>query len=340
MNKLIKWSRGFTLVELLVVIAIIGVLVGLLLPAVQAAREAARRMQCSNNLKQLGLSLHNYESAVKRFPPGFVVAVGAAAFKGGGGVVDPDSSLWGWGAMVLPYIEQGALYSQLNVGTVNMDQAVRGLPVPANRAALQTSLAAFRCPSDTGNQLNDLRQAKSSVAPADVSIAISNYVGANSSHNTSPQYGAPTDGALVRANGLFAANQGRKIGEVTDGTSNSIAISERVSTRSSGTAGKITCRAGLALGMRDNRRGIQVGIVDHMFAGAGEVNMPDSTWCQGGVSSQHAGVIQAAFIDGSVRSISGNIDHKGVTSINQGKAPESTFESLIAVNDGLVVGEF
>jgi hypothetical protein len=92
--------------------------------------------------------------------------------------------------------------------------------------------------------------------------------------------------------------------------------------------------------MRDNRRGIQVGIVDHMFAGAGEVNMPDSTWCQGGVSSQHAGVIQAAFIDGSVRSISGNIDHKGVTSINQGKAPESTFESLIAVNDGLVVGEF
>ena len=92
--------RGFTLVELLVVITIIGMLIALLLPAVQAAREAARQMQCSNNLKQIGLALHNYHAMLGSFPPGYISTVGP------NGVADDQGPGWGWAAMVLPYLEQ------------------------------------------------------------------------------------------------------------------------------------------------------------------------------------------------------------------------------------------
>ncbi|NQT39037.1 MAG: DUF1559 domain-containing protein, partial [Planctomycetes bacterium] len=90
-------KSGFTLVELLVVIAIIGILIALLLPAVQAAREAARRSQCSNNLKQLSLALHNYHDSFKSFPPGW-----CSKRNAGGGKLT-DYAFWGWGALILPY---------------------------------------------------------------------------------------------------------------------------------------------------------------------------------------------------------------------------------------------
>ncbi|HTN77380.1 MAG TPA: DUF1559 domain-containing protein, partial [Pirellulaceae bacterium] len=107
MERPVEARRAFTLVELLVVIAIIGVLVALLLPAVQAAREAARRMQCSNNVKQLGLSLHNHHDTYNRFPPG-----GANDQTPFG--TETATSGWGssWMVYILPYIEQNALYSQ------------------------------------------------------------------------------------------------------------------------------------------------------------------------------------------------------------------------------------
>src|SRR5438105_1065208 len=95
-------KHAFTLVELLVVIAIIGVLVALLLPAIQAARESARRAQCKNNLKQIGLALHNHESARRAFPPGYI---SNSATKNGPGT-GPG---WGWGAYILPYLEESSL---------------------------------------------------------------------------------------------------------------------------------------------------------------------------------------------------------------------------------------
>src|SRR5436190_22133451 len=107
-----RWNRGgFTLVELLVVIAIIGVLVALLLPAVQAARESARRMSCTSNLRQMGLAMHNYHDTSQAFP----IGVSNDIVGAGNG----SDSNWTWPARILPFIEQSALYSQLNVGIGN-----------------------------------------------------------------------------------------------------------------------------------------------------------------------------------------------------------------------------
>lgn len=142
--------RGFTLVELLVVIAIIGVLVGLLLPAVQAAREAARRMQCSNNVKQLALAAHNYHDTFKRFGYGH-------HFRGihDGDNTDNDGGMgFGWGFGLLPYIEQGNLYNQFDQTLVIMFQAPGGNGAATanlldNGSLATTPLATFSCPSDT-----------------------------------------------------------------------------------------------------------------------------------------------------------------------------------------------
>src|SRR5512134_1594864 len=107
--------RAFTFVELLVVIAIIGILVSLLLPAVQAAREAARRMQCGNNLKQLGLGLHNYESTYKTLPSGWIASPGFTHTSATTGTGIDGQANWGWPAFILPFIEQRTLHDGLRV---------------------------------------------------------------------------------------------------------------------------------------------------------------------------------------------------------------------------------
>src|SRR5215467_1336846 len=104
---MIRRRGGFTLIELLVVIAIIAVLIALLLPAVQAAREAARRGQCTNNLRQLGIALHNYHDALGAFPPGYVSKLNPTTFDNAG----PG---WSWAAQALSQIEQGPLFSSVN----------------------------------------------------------------------------------------------------------------------------------------------------------------------------------------------------------------------------------
>ncbi len=140
---------GFTLIELLVVIAIIAILIALLLPAVQQAREAARRTQCKNNLKQLGLALHNYHDVMKQFPPGFVDQLSSAATASGAAVAaTTQDGNWGWGSYTLPYIDQAPLYNLLNVGNRTLLQAANDT-TNGGRRGLQTPLEAFRCPSDT-----------------------------------------------------------------------------------------------------------------------------------------------------------------------------------------------
>ena len=197
---------GFTLVELLVVIAIIGILVGLLLPAVQAAREAARRMQCSNNLKQLGLAIHNYESAIKRLPPG------GLHIRDGFGA-DSSSTSWGpnWLVMLLPYIEQGSLHAQYNTNS----RFARESPL-----VVGTKVATFACPSDTQDEAFEGAGSFNGVA---TKFARGNYAcngGAGNNFSTG-------DYALSQARGPFSMG-GRcsTLASITDGTSNVLFASE------------------------------------------------------------------------------------------------------------------
>src|SRR5947208_2726357 len=137
-------TRGFTLIELLVVIAIIGVLIALLLPAVQQAREAARRVQCTNNMKQIGIAIHNYESTRGCVVSGYISSgVPLSIFGVPGNNPDPQTGDngpgWGWLALLLPHVEQGPLYSAINVNLPTW--------VLDNSTAVTTQLSVFGCPS-------------------------------------------------------------------------------------------------------------------------------------------------------------------------------------------------
>ncbi len=206
--------RGFTLIELLVVIAIIGVLVGLLLPAVQQAREAARRSACTNNVKQIGLALHNYVDANKELPPSAVKATAAQT--------DPA---WAWSAVCLPYLEELALYDDLRISTLQPSD----LPGIGAAAGLGTRLAAFRCPSDTPPRETSPRKLSGGQE-----FGLSNYPGVNSSSVETRLWGG--SGTL---DGVFGSPQPiskplgvavvppRKFKDITDGLSSTLMVGER-----------------------------------------------------------------------------------------------------------------
>ena len=240
-------SRGFTLIELLVVISIIAVLIALLLPAVQAAREAARRAQCVNNLKQIGISLHNYLEAMNVFPPGYIDYQNNPNFT-------PDLDMgpgWGWSAMSLPFMEQQPLYNAINFSLQ--------IASPSNTTAVVTSLSALQCPSDGYNPMPCILYDSTRTNPI-VTIAHTNYVGGsgweecfmNATGNPQPFYpnqsdpndfdNDPTDGivgsgitcAFGRAGcGLFWRNSNMRDASITDGMSNTVAVGERTFAHSS-----------------------------------------------------------------------------------------------------------
>src|SRR5690606_10304365 len=145
---------GFTLIELLVVIAIIAILIALLLPAVQQAREAARRTQCKNNLKQLALAMHNYESTYGIFPVGCPRQYDAGPLGPVFGT-EGRNGMWSWGPMVMPFVEQATLPEQIQYSGLHTFQAASD---PAILSLMQQPLQVFRCPSDIGPPLNVYRQ--------------------------------------------------------------------------------------------------------------------------------------------------------------------------------------
>ena len=210
--------RGFTLIELLVVIAIIAVLIALLLPAVQSAREAARRSQCTNNLKQIGIALHNYHSALNAFPPGYISLMDSVTF-------DNNGPGWGWAAFTLGQMEQGTTYNSINF--------VLGIDFPDNQTARLTVINPFLCPSDASRQntFTVLDSTTSNTAPGGpiCDVAASNYVGSVGTGDVSSLYPYTNDSAPGRdnANGLFFRNHSVSIAQISDGTSQTLAAGER-----------------------------------------------------------------------------------------------------------------
>ena len=201
-------KTGFTLIELLVVIAIIAVLIALLLPAVQSAREAARRATCVNNLKQIGIALHNYHDSRNTFPPGYCSYW--RADSGDAGTAEDDLGAgWGWGSMILPQLEQNSLYNSINF---NLSMAFA-----ANTTAQLVRVASFLCPSDSTALTVPVRDQTNTNTV--YTVAAANYVG---------MYGLGEIGAAPGAgNGMFFRNSRISFAELLDGSSNTIAIGER-----------------------------------------------------------------------------------------------------------------
>ena len=213
---------GFSLVELLVVIAIIGTLVGLLLPAVQGAREAARRNGSLSNLKQIGLALHNYHDAKRVLPPGFTSTATGTTGIGTNEVVTEDGPGWSFFASLLPFLEHTALH-----GTIRFD-----LPItdPLNKAARETNVALFIDPGDTAPRLIDITDSGSPAAASNTPTVISqaavcSYAGSLGTLRYEEQ----------PFNGVFHRNSRVRLSHITDGTSKTMAVGERMSrhTRSS-----------------------------------------------------------------------------------------------------------
>ena len=211
---------GFTLVELLVVIAIIGILIGMLLPAVQQVREAARRSTCQNNLKQLALALMNYETAFTKFPPGYGFNKESNA--------DSWNKAWGWGARVLPYLEQDNVYDVLGVSRREFEEALPGGNWnswdPEVVGAMQANLTVFRCPSDTGSDINTTADFASASVPETHMPATSNYAGVYAYQYTNWYVGSEPP---ERTQGVFHHQNGSTMTNIIDGTSNTLIVGER-----------------------------------------------------------------------------------------------------------------
>jgi prepilin-type N-terminal cleavage/methylation domain-containing protein/prepilin-type processing-associated H-X9-DG protein len=194
---------GFTLIELLVVIAIIAVLIGLLLPAIQKVREAANRASCQNNLHQIGVALHNHHDGQGSFPSGYrCQPVNPSK-------ADQTAPGWGWAALLLPYVEQGNLAQQIDFN-LSVEHS-------SNLAARTTVVKLYVCPSDRSTGLFTIAD-KNNNALAQA---------ATNSYAASHGIGVDLDEELDDFNGLFSRNSKVRIADVTDGTSNTIAIGER-----------------------------------------------------------------------------------------------------------------
>lgn len=332
---------GFTLIELLVVIAIIAILIALLLPAVQQAREAARRTQCRNNIKQLGLALHNYHDSHKVFPPARLHYTGTER----GGCTWQNQPGHSWRVQILPYIDQAPLYGRINF---DLHPANTGTNV-AN--VMNVDIPAYRCPSDPGNRPN------AAYAPLNYMVSIGSAAdvrgeGGNTTLLTGNSVNP--DGywsAVVQNNGtqkgVFSSNSRTRMSEITDGSSNTLLASEcRVGTKLYGNAGNESlCTTAKALAPDSTRsdRGYSWFFGDWptwYFSCARTPNFnrttPDNgifdcTNFSGGgglaARSLHTGGVHALLADGSIRFVSDNIHLQ-------------TWQNLGNKADGNPIGEF
>ncbi|MDB5344629.1 MAG: Prepilin-type N-terminal cleavage/methylation protein [Schlesneria sp.] len=330
---------GFTLIELLVVIAIIAVLISLLLPAVQQAREAARRSQCKNNLKQIGLAMHNYHDIYNRIPMGYIdtAAPTAAATEDGG---------WSWAAQILPQLDQAALAAKFDFrfhphGVLANETG--------NTAAGTTPLQVFSCPSDvkpptrkSGSSDPAATSTANGIVPA---VATSSYVGssgpfdANFCDQTAAAYQS------VRAVGAFRVNIGLGFQSFTDGLSNSILVGEThwMQTRNNMLYGSLQNAGGADC---TDLSEFRTNPYNHLrstncYMNATAVRFPSKYFTA--FASMHVGGSHFLMGDGSVRFISDNIENTSTNFSDPGvtaNGPFGLYQRLSAIADGQTLGEF
>ena len=296
-------KKGFTLIELLVVIAIIAVLIGLLLPAVQKVRDAAARLQCTNNLKQIGLAMMNYESTYNRFPAGYLDNMTMSPIVSSliNPVPNPDPIIgWGWGALILPYLEQETLYKSININSINMNNTSA-----AAVAFRKTVIKGFLCPSDdTG-----LNTFTVSGTGGNFELAKCSYAGVNGQEEL-----ADIDCAV--GSGMFLRGRGVSIAEVTDGLSNTLFVGERSSKSKPATLPGVCTWVGALPGGDLDGESPALFVLGHTGTPPNPVtgdpldaHTPNSpTPHVEDFTSKHSGGVNFLFGDGSVRFITDSID--------------------------------
>jgi prepilin-type N-terminal cleavage/methylation domain-containing protein/prepilin-type processing-associated H-X9-DG protein len=335
--------RGFTLIELLVVIAIIAVLIGLLLPAVQAAREAARRIQCVNNLKQLGLAAMNYESSNSSFP---INRTYQACWNNGGAPnVDNDCDSWGVFARLLNFTEQAAVYNAINF----VDTPYGAV----NQTAESVGLNFMWCPSDGSTTGLRFLENQAGWDCSDVVITYGNYAGMfgtyfpndTNLHNRFPtsqemalengMYKDAGTGAWINAGSTGATAPPTKIGDITDGTSNTIGFIETNHSKTSKANCKFAGGCDWECGNWWADGGVGAASVTSFYPP--NTPIPGSYYTTGqfigpdtcdrenipiiSAGSNHPGGVNAAFVDGSVHFIKSTISSWQSFAITRTPAP-------------------
>lgn len=305
--KKTRRTRGFTLIELLVVIAIIAVLIALLLPAVQQAREAARRSQCKNNLKQLGLAMHNYHDTFNTF------AIGAM----GHGSSPSDLRICFFQS-ILPYVEQSAMYNQVNFAAPSWaTMTTLGTTYATTNTLIMTQVPVFMCPTDPNS---GKRQVSTGVRGF-----YSNYLTVNGS--------TAMGNASTTQNGIFYIISSTRMRDITDGTSNTAMLAEILLTPESIYDGR-----GRVWESYDGNTFVSTlnppnsTIADRIGQACGDSVNPRIPCAATGsfqmaARSSHTGGVHMVLADGAVRFVSDNIN-------------TATWNNLGARNDGVVLGDF
>ena len=340
-------KTGFTLVELLVVIAIIGILIGMLLPAVQSVRAAARRTSCANNIRQVAIACHNYESAHQRLPAGHECVSGlqsdGVSNSGNAFGNDEFSDGYGWRAKILEFMELGNLSDQFDFNLPIADQINRG---PAT-----TVVGTLECPSDP--DLNAVPY------PTSTPTTLSSYVGNGGSFEWShvPGLGARSDGVLSRTSST--KHLGVKLTEISDGTSNTFLFGETIGYRQRVVAagfGGFQWDPATYAGVLGN--GVSSNTLSQVRTGHSELNpvseVLENTSAnldenlvrlrlqRNGFASNHNGDgANFAFVDGSTHFISASIEHNELTwsQFNSGQQ-RGTYQRLFSRDDGQILGEY
>jgi prepilin-type N-terminal cleavage/methylation domain-containing protein/prepilin-type processing-associated H-X9-DG protein len=365
MGSLNARRRGVSLVEVLVVIAVIGILIALLLPATQSSRDSSRSLVCRNNLKQIGLALHNYHDVHRLFPPGYAPRIVASDNRW-----ESRHSTYGWATLLLPFMDQAPLYTAIDPAGMTLEDAVED---PTKAPLFVKPLAIYRCPTDIGG--DTLQSApippehktldvdgNGALGPSNLFGGVSNYVG-NAGYFATYHPGSPVPGTLLPFNkeltgpnnGVFYSASAVSLKDITDGSSNTIAIGERAwfqgaamwvgsaNILGGGPGGAPVClgRVYWKINEFPDPPGTKIQPGDGNVIG-GIRNARE------GFGSYHPGGSMFLLADGSVRFISENLESRtttepdGVSPLDGLPDPQllGTLQKLGVRNDGLTIGEF